>query len=362
MKKNRILAFLLSALLLFSALPLSAYAAGENALPLSAGLEALQGQFVKGVGPENNGYTLDYRYYSPVENGKSGKYPLVIWLHGMSEGAYEGKQVINNNIAYWTSAEFQARFSPDGGAYILAPRSLEEKMIFWDDSMVEPLRATIDDFIAKNRDTIDVTRIYIGGFSMGGKMTLKMSAAYPEMFAAAFPICPAWNIDEENAANLHGLPIWLTSGVLDPLVNYYTSVTPTWKKIIAQSDDPAACRFSTLSKVCYPDGSRTSSSHHAWFAVNYDMFSIDNGDYPYMSTVDGTGKTVKLTYPNGMISWLSQFTSDYDGTPIAGTGSLVLPDDVHNVFSFETILDFFDTVMDILNEIILTLREAFAAF
>lgn len=362
MKKNRILALLLSLALLLGVLPAGAFAADEGALPLSAGLEALQGQFVRGDGPETNGYSLDYRYYSPAKDGDTRKYPLVIWLHGMSEGAYEGKQVINNDIAYWTSAEFQARFEPAGGAYILAPRSPEEQMVFWDDAMVEPLRATIDAFIAENRDTIDVTRIYIGGFSMGGKMTLKMSAAYPEMFAAAFPICPAWNMDAENAANLHSLPVWLTSGVMDPLVNYYFSVTPTWNRILSAHDDPASCRFSTLSQVCYPDGSRTSSSHHAWFAVNYDMFSIDNGDYPHMSTVDGTGAAVTLTYPDGMIAWLSQFTSAYDGAPIEGTGSLVLPDEVHNLFSIYTILDFIQTIMDALETAILALREALADF
>ena len=82
------------------------------------------------------------------------------------------------------------------------------------------------------------------------------------------------------------------------------------------------CRFSTLTKVCYHDGKKTSSSHHAWFAVNYDLFSIDNGAYPYMSTVNGLGEEVTLTYPDGMISWLSQFTSDYDGTPSEGTGNI----------------------------------------
>ena len=357
MIRKRILAALLAVLTLFCCTS-AAFAADETALPLAAGLEALQAQFQPGIGPETNGYTLDYRYYSPVGTTDSQKYPLVIWLHGMSEGAYEGKQVINNDIAYWTSAEFQSRFSDAGGAFILAPRSLEERMIFWDDSMIEPLRATIDDFIEKNAENIDVTRIYIGGFSMGGKMTLKMAVAYPEMFAAAFPICPAWAMDAQYAQYLADMPIWLTSGTMDPLVNYYTSVTPTWNRIVAASSQPENCRFSTLSRVCYPDGSPTSSSHHAWFAVNYDMFSIDNGDYPHMSTIDGTGSAVTLTYPNGMIAWLSQFSSEYDGAPIDGTGNLNIGS--HNLFSIQTMIDFFETLVSIFETIVNTLRAAFA--
>ena len=52
-----------------------------------------------------------------------------------------------------------------------------------------------------------------------------------------------------------------------------------------------------------------------------------------MKTIDGNGKTVKLTYPDGMISWLSSYTSDYDGTPIEGTGNLTDEDNTDNFIS-----------------------------
>ena len=297
---------------------------GVSALAMGRqeGLESLQTQFTYGEGPEVNGYKLDYRYFSPVKENDSVKYPLVVWLHGMGEGAYEGKQVINNNIAYWTSDEFQARFENAGGAFIIAPRSPEEDRMYWEDSLIEVVRATIDAFIAENAENIDITRIYVGGFSMGGKMTLKMAVAYPEMFAAAFPICPAWQPDADYIECLSDMPIWLTSGKLDPLVNYSGSVVPTWNAIVEASNVKDNLRFSTLSKVCYPDGKRTTSSHHSWFAVNYDMFSIENGDYPHMKTVGADGNEIKLIYPNGMISWLSGFTVEYDGTPIEGTGNI----------------------------------------
>lgn len=66
------------------------------------------------------------------------------------------------------------------------PRSHEEQYLYWNDSMIVPLKAAIDDFIAQHRDTIDTTRIYIGGFSMGGKMTLKMTIAYPSFLRLRF--------------------------------------------------------------------------------------------------------------------------------------------------------------------------------
>ena len=181
---------------------------------------------------------------------------------------------------------------------------------------------------------------------MGGKMTLKMAIAYPEMFAAAFPICPAWAPDEGLISNLSIMPIWLTSSTLDPLVNYYLSVSPTWDKITETSNVAEECRFSTITKVCYPDGSPTDSSHHTWFAVNYDMFSVENGDYPNMTTVDGLGNEVELTYPDGMISWLSEHTSEYDGTPLEGTGNIGEDDSTDNLFAFTSIFELLALLFD----------------
>ncbi len=282
----------------------------------------LQANFIYGQGPETNGYSIDYRYFSPAGENDSTKYPLVIWLHGMGDGAEEGKQVVASDIAFWASDDFQSRFKNSNGAFIFAPRSLEENGLYWSDSLIHPLRAAIDDFIKENKGNIDLSRIYIGGYSMGGKMTLKMAVAYPDMFAAIFPICPAWTPGTEQTELISHIPVWLTSGKLDPLVNYLFSVKLLWKNIVATNDNPADCRFSSLALVKYPSGNATSSSHHSWFSVNHDMFSSENGDYPFMSTVNGNGDKVILTFPDGMISWLSAHSSSYDGAPAEDSGNL----------------------------------------
>ncbi len=317
------------------------------ALSMEGGVDGLKAQFVADEGPKVDKYSIDYSYYSPVKENDTAKYPLVVWLHGMGDGAEPGLPVEKSNIAYWSSDEFQARFKPSGGAFILAARSREEDGIFWGNQMIEPLRAAIDDFIAKNRKNIDLSRIYVGGYSMGGKMTLKMAVAYPEMFAAAFPICPAWAPSQELIErSLKDMPIWITSSTKDPLVNYYMAVTPTWEKIVAASNIPGACRFSTLTTVCFEDGTKTDSSHHAWFAVNHDLFSAENGDYPYMTTVDGNGDPVELMFPKGMISWLISHTSDYDGSKGEGTGNLEDGDSTDNIVAAEGILDFFKLIFN----------------
>ncbi len=335
---NKIIALLL-ALACLLAFPVNA-----GATSLDSGIEALKDGFLQGEGPAVGKYSIDYSYFSPVKDGDSTKYPLVIWLHGMGDGSEAGKPVQKSNIAYWTSDEFQARFDSAGGAFIFAPRSLEEKAMFWSDSLVEPLKAAIDSFIAENKANIDLTKIYVGGYSMGGKMTLKMAIAYPEMFAAIFPICPAWSPSADLLESIADIPVWLTSSTRDPLVSYYCAVTPTWNRLMEVSNVKENCRFSTLNKVCYHDGTKTASSHHAWFAVNYDMFSIENGDYPYMTTVNGLGEEVTLTHPDGMISWLSQFSSDYDGAPSEGMGTLEGKDYSDSMVLFDSICDFFKAI------------------
>ncbi len=314
------------------------------------GIGELREKFVAGEGPVKAGYSIDYRYFSPVKKNDSTKYPLVVWLHGLGDGNKEGNQVTKSHMALWASDEYQKRFGK--GAFILAPRSREEKGICWDNSMVEPLRAAIEDFIAKNKNNIDTTRIYIGGYSMGGKMTLKMAIAYPEMFAAAFPICPAWAPSTTLLEKIADMPVWITSASGDPIVNYGMSVAPTWEKLCQVTNVPEKCRFSTLSTVCYADGSKTPSSHHAWYAVNNDMFSTENGDYPHMTTVNAKGENVKLTYPKGMISWLVSHKSKYDGKPLPdGMGNLEDAVNTDIPISFE-LEELFDMIMEIIKTII----------
>ena len=330
--------------LMLSVMLLALMAVPAFALSIEEEYEVLCEEFIYGKGPEANGLATDYRYFAPVGENDTNKYPLVVWLHGMGNGYIDGRQLTESNIAYWASDEFQARFT-NGGAFILAARSDELKGSCWNENTIESLKAAIDAFIAENNENIDLSRIYVGGYSMGGKMTLKMAVAYPEMFAAAFPICPAWVPSENALSYIADMPVWLTSGKTDPLVNYYFSVEKTFERLSAITNVPEECRFSTLSKVCYEDGQRTSSAHHSWYAVNHDMFSATNGDYPYMSTINGLGEDVALTYPEGMISWLCSHTSDYNGEASVGKGNLENIKEADNMMGITDILDFFRTLI-----------------
>ncbi len=293
-----------------------------NAVDLRDQVDDLIASFKAGEGPKANGTSIDYMYFSPVGRNDNKKYPLVIYVHGMGDGSKPGEQINKHYIAFWASDEFQNRFGSVDGAFILAPRSHEESGNFWGDDLIVPLRTAIDDFIAKNKKNIDLSRIYIGGYSMGGKMVYNMAVAYPEMFAAIFPICPALSPSTEQFKYIKDIPVWLTSCRNDPIVNYGLSVKPGWERLCSVSTVASKCRFTTLESARMGDGSSCPSNHHAWFAVENDMFAYNNGAYPQASTVDGTGKSVTLTSPNGMISWLYSHTSDFDGATASDMGNL----------------------------------------
>jgi predicted peptidase len=64
---------------------------------------------------------------------------------------------------------------------------------------------------------VDSNRIYITGLSMGGFGTYDAIERYPNLFAAAVPVCGGG--DASEVASIAHLPIWIFHGAQDPAVN-----------------------------------------------------------------------------------------------------------------------------------------------
>lgn len=190
---------------------------------------------------------LDSNYGDQWEHPFPEKLPLVVWLHGLGEGgsqdatvAYTGNKVVN-----LSSDDIQRKLG--GAAYILAPQC----PTFWMDSgkpdakgshdelisrhscYTEAVKACIDEFIEAHED-IDTDRIYIGGCSNGGFMTVNMLVHYPDFFAAAYPTCEAYrnsDFTEQDVENLKHLPIWFVNAENDPLVPPDSSPIPLYQRL-----------------------------------------------------------------------------------------------------------------------------------
>jgi len=288
---------------------------GKTPLSVSEGIEQLRTQFEDGVGPEESGYAIDYKYYSPVGEDDNSKYPFLLWIHGMGQGfGGPGAQIKGNDIPLWTSLEYQQRVQDTEGMYVFVPRAPEPEGAFWmplsDTSISVPpasLYAAVTDFVSKNLDHIDTERIYVGGFSMGGYFTWKMLLAYPDYFAAALPTCPAYPPTAEELETIKNVPVWVTSSKQDPVVKYDRFVEPVWAEM-TKVMDKSKIRLSSIDLILNPDGSTAPSNHHAWVPVTYDGFMSDNTPYKNTETVDGNNESVTITYPNAYINWLTQWS------------------------------------------------------
>ena len=181
--------------------------------------------------------SLQYAYFNP--RPMEGKRPVIIWLHGAGEGGMDPRLAyMGNKVVALSSKKIQKYF---GGAWVLAPQS----PTVWMDDGVEQLgrsgksiytstlKALIDEFVAEH--DVDTNRIYVGGCSNGGFMTLRLMIDYPGYFAAGYPMCEALydnTISDEQIKTLAKSSIWFLHAMTDGLVPPMETSVPTYKRLM----------------------------------------------------------------------------------------------------------------------------------
>ncbi len=239
----------------------------------------------------SKGINLTYADYSPPHSEK--KSPLIIWLHGAGEGGTDPSiALLANRAANYASPEIQAYF---GGAFVLVPQT----PTFWmdngfgvyttgevNDKYNESLMELIKDYVDKHPQ-IDKDRIYVGGCSNGGYMTLKLLLLHPEYFAAGFPSALAYqarHITNEQIQSIKDIPIWFIHSKDDPVCLAEYTVVPVYKKLI---------------------DANAKNVHLSLFDHVVDITNLFGGnDFHY----------------HGHLSWIYSHANkcqlDYDGTPV----------------------------------------------
>ncbi len=316
--KKLISLFLVLILLLSALSGLTVYGAS-----LAEGTQAIYDTFREGKS------ALDYVYFSPVKDeSDTKKYPLILWLHGNSSGDYPGHQLRNSDIHKFASDELQLRFIGTEGAFLLLPRDPTKTVTLAWDFAVEDAKKVLDDFVDEYGNNIDTNRIYVGGNSMGGKGVYKIAAAYPDVFAAIFPLSPVYIPTKAELKALSDTAVWIFSNTNDN----YPQLSPNtvysyFKQLNKYSSNPQNNRWTAFSAYHRPDGSMQQDEiHNTWTPVCNDLFMDDTSEYMAMSTVDGEGREINLFYPNGFISWLSSMHlsgGDAVGTPKGAFAKLI---------------------------------------
>lgn len=238
--------------------------------------------------------TLTYASYAPEKDRHDN--PLVIWLHGGGEGGTDPTIPLSANKAVnFASDDMQAYFD---GAYVLAPQAPTK----WMDGVTgiadgtsiyeEALTNLITDYVESNPD-IDPDRIYIGGASNGGYMTMLMIRDNPGYFAAAFPVCEGLNdrlITDADIQAMAKTPTWFVTDGNDPILPPSINSIPTYERLVEAGADDV--HLTLLDGIQDPTGLYTNADgtpytyhpHFSWVPVfnNEIKTTIDGEDITLM--------------------------------------------------------------------------------
>jgi len=193
---------------------------------------------LSGTYAHEGGPNLIYASYEP--GNTSEKSPLIIWLHGGGEGGTDTSiPLMANKAANYASEDIQSIF---GGAYVLVPQS----PTFWmqsasgqytrgkeNDIYNEALMGLIQKYVAEH-PKIDTDRIYVGGCSNGGYMSLKLILLYPDYFAAGYISALAYqaqHITDQQIQTIKEVPIWFVHSADDPVTPPLETAVPLYKRL-----------------------------------------------------------------------------------------------------------------------------------
>lgn len=175
------------------------------------------------------GDTLHYRMLTP--DYTTHKYPLVIFLHGSGERGNNNEAQLKWGVMNFATDEMMSAHP----AIVVAPQcpaNMSWHNFSGRDGNVAELRlqdnpskpmelliGLIHELIKKA--AVDTNRIYITGLSMGGFGTYDAIERYPNLFAAAVPVCGGGDVSKASA--IAHIPIWILHGAEDASVDPHFS-------------------------------------------------------------------------------------------------------------------------------------------
>ncbi|WP_298651350.1 prolyl oligopeptidase family serine peptidase [uncultured Proteiniphilum sp.] len=153
------------------------------------------------------GDSLLYRQLNPLKIEKGKKYPLVLFLHGAGERGSDNISQLHHGALMFTNPVNREEYP----AFVLFPQCpadlywptpkrpdgfQQENPFPFDAEISKPLALT-KELLDKIIETypVDTDRIYIVGLSMGGMGTFDMVCRFPDLFAAAIPVCGGIHTD-----------------------------------------------------------------------------------------------------------------------------------------------------------------------
>ena len=215
----------------------------------------------------SKGDTLNYRLLFP-DYDTVRKYPLIIFLHGSGERGNDNEAQLKWGVMNFATDQAMTMHP----AIVIAPQCPEnqEWSNFSGNEKTMELRlqpdptkpmALVIELIHRmiKPFSIDTSRIYITGLSMGGFGTYDAIERYPRLFAAAIPVCGGGDVS--RAASIAHIPVWIFHGSEDAAVNPVYSLDMI--EALTKAGSHAGLTF-------YP-----GVGHFAWLAAYSDPYMMD---------------------------------------------------------------------------------------
>ena len=228
----------------------------------------------------------------------------------------------------------QKYFATDGlaGAYVLAVQTptmwmdIDGNSTFNNENLTLPAKQeswytgalwhAITSYVEGNPD-VDTSRIYVGGCSNGGYMTMNMMFEHGGYFAAFYPICEAYLNDcvsDEMVQQVKDYNIWFVQSADDGTVNPAEYGLPTYVRLLeagAQNvwftlsdhvrgtDDPEPWSWT---------GTGTYDGHWSWIYAFNDQVTTRIDTAKVASVADLTPENCTVTDVN-LWQWMSQLAA-----------------------------------------------------
>ena len=179
----------------------------------------------------SEGTVLPYRILYPDAYDKSKKYPLVLFLHGAGERGNDNEKQLTHGAKLFLADSNRKKFPcivlfpqcPKDSSWgsVKVDRSKTPLAFAFDYTMPQTwvMKAVIN--LTKQvaaDESVDQSRIYISGLSMGGFGTFEAVYQYPGIFAAAMPVCGGGDSVHYDK-RIKKTPFWIFHGDADAVLN-----------------------------------------------------------------------------------------------------------------------------------------------
>ena len=206
--------------------------------------------------------TLPYRILIPENYNSQSPFPLLLFLHGAGERGSDNKSQLVHGSFLFKSEDFRNNYPaivvfpqcPEKSSWANVKRNYDmlngKKFDFFKEISENKQLIMVEELLdlIEKKYSIDSTRRYVGGLSMGGMGTFELVARNPDYFAAAFPICGGGNPDWSDL--LKTTPFWIFHGEDDGVV----SVDFSRKMYEALGKEKASVRLTIYPEV----------NHNSW--------------------------------------------------------------------------------------------------